>query len=57
MKRVLPHGVEPSTTDGDRLATVDGVTAWAAKETLLLENGASVPGGTAIGTLIFEKAV
>ena len=28
-RRLLPHGVEPSTDDGDVLTTVGGVTEWA----------------------------
>lgn len=30
MKRLLPHQIKPSTTNGDRLATIAGVTTWAS---------------------------
>lgn len=56
MNRLLPHQIEPSTTDGQVLTTMDGETKWLTWPTLLLENGGSVPVDTEVGTLIFEKA-
>jgi hypothetical protein len=57
MKRLPPHNVEPSATDAQVITTVDGIATWFGNAVLLLENGASVPTDTPIGTIILEKAV
>ena len=56
MKRRPPHNTEPSTTDAKVVTTVNGVAAWFGNAVLLIENGASVPTDTPIGTIIIEKA-
>lgn len=63
MAKLHPKQIAGSATNGQVLTTVAGETTWAAPpaggvpETLLLENGAAVPAGTAVGTLIFEKGI
>jgi hypothetical protein len=57
MKRVPPHNTEPSATDAQVITTVSGIAAWFGNAVLLIENGASVPADTPIGTIILEKAV
>jgi hypothetical protein len=47
--------VKNSNTDFD--TEWSDVAAGGGTETLLLENGASVPGGTASGTIVYEKAI
>lgn len=63
MKRLKPHGIEPSATEGRALVTTGGKTVWgdgAAKRVVLLEVGqtaANVPAGTFVGAIVFRKAV
>jgi hypothetical protein len=56
-KRTPPHNLEPSTTAAQVVTTVNGVATWFGNAVLLIENGATVPADTPIGTIILEKAV
>jgi hypothetical protein len=58
MKRRPPHNLEPSAdATAQVLTTKDGVSTWYGTPCLLIAHGASVPAGTPVRTLIFEKAV
>lgn len=48
-------GVTAAAGAGEVVVTVSGGGSGAGGSTLLLENGASVPAGTAVGTLVWEK--
>jgi hypothetical protein len=56
-----PESIEGSSSDGETIATVDGVPAWVPMSipVLLLPSGSDasdVPAGTPVGTIIFMKA-
>jgi len=58
MKRLEPHMVDTTgAARGDFVGfnPTTGDAEWMPA-VLLIENGASVPAGTAVGTIIFEKA-
>lgn len=67
MRRTKSHMIEPVKSNGDPapigsvpVVQSDGSTDYQAlppPPIILIENGAGVPSGTAIGTLIAEKAV
>ena len=58
MKRVEPHLTDTTGAGGGDFVGFNPATGAAdwMPGVLLIENGASVPAGTAVGTLIFEKA-
>lgn len=56
MNRVKPHQHEPGQ-EGQVLTTVAGEAVWLAPNVLLIDNGATVPADTPVGTIIFEKGV
>jgi hypothetical protein len=61
MQQTKPHNIEPSTSDGETLATVDGALTYVSLSVpvILLPAGSDasdVPAGTPVGTIVFVKA-
>lgn len=53
---IIPDALPSGGSSAKVLTTqADGSSAWFGNVSLLLENGATVPEGTPVGTIVFQK--